>query len=193
MADEVRDKSTAKAADGPGDDVGRQDRMACGCAEIFNTNFVVAYRLHEVAERRGEKSCADIYHGSSEHEHEVVLYEAGMRRRRAREGETSNTEAIGPTREIVELDQHCVEDHRQRKAQHCKIDAAEAHEQQPERGRDQRRYDGRQWKPDQRLADAEPVRQKADRIGANGEIKRMTERDKAAEQEQHDNKDDRAL
>src|SRR4029453_10904203 len=114
MADEVGDKSAAKATNGPGDDVGPQDRMVCGRAEIFNTDFVVAHRLHEVAERRGEKSRADIYHGSSEHEHEVVLYEGRMRRRRARESETSNTEPIGPAREIVELDQHCVEDHRQR-------------------------------------------------------------------------------
>src|SRR5215813_6272104 len=102
--------------------------MACGRAEIFNADLVVAHRLHEIAEWRGEESRADIYLASGDHEHEVVLCETGIRRSHAREGETSHAEPIGPAGEIVKLDQHCVEDHRQRKAQHRKIDAAEARE-----------------------------------------------------------------
>src|SRR5262245_62236948 len=53
MADEVGDQSAAKAADGPGDDIGRQDGMACGRAEIFNAGLVVAHGLNEIAEWGG--------------------------------------------------------------------------------------------------------------------------------------------
>src|SRR5262249_29942353 len=97
-------------------------------AEISKAVLVVAHRLHEIAEWRGEKSRANIYYCSGDHEHEVVLCETGIRRRHARDGKTSHAEPIGPAGEIVKLDQHCVEDHRQRKAQHRKIDAAEARE-----------------------------------------------------------------
>ncbi len=129
MADEIGDQRAAEPADGPGDDVGRQDGVACGCTEVLDADLIVAHRLHEIAERRGEEPGADIDHGSDEHEHEVILYKTRMRRRHARQRKTSHAEPIGSAGEIVELDQHRVEDHRQRKAQHREIDAAEAREQ----------------------------------------------------------------
>src|SRR5215831_13155619 len=47
MADEIG----AEPADTSGDDVGRQNGVACGGAEVLDADLVVAHRLHEIAER----------------------------------------------------------------------------------------------------------------------------------------------
>ena len=50
-------------------------------------------------------------------QHEVILDKTRMRRRHPRQRKTTHAESIGSAGEIVELDQHRVEDHRQRQRQ----------------------------------------------------------------------------
>ena len=92
-----------------------------------------------------------------------------------------------------EFEQDRVEDHRECKAEHREIDAAEAGKQNPERSSAQRRYDDRQRQREKRLANAEPVREETDGIGPDRKVERMAKRDQAAAQEQHDAEHDGTL
>src|SRR5262245_60057116 len=128
MPHQIGDERASKPADRSRQNVGGEDGPTSRGAKIFDTNFIVAHRLHEIAERRVEKAGANADHAARQCEHEIVLYDGGMRGCYAGEGKTAHAETISPAGKIVELDQNGIKNHGEGKAQHCEINAAEAGE-----------------------------------------------------------------